>query len=164
MIPLKVDIMFFRFSAFKTHLSTFLSLWVVLIFFRSIQALSLTSLLSSIFLSPSLSHLSLPYLSSFIFILSPLIFLLIFHSQSLSYNIPSSLSFLSSLTFSRFLFLFLSLSFYFSLISSLFVFHSFIYHLAQNFGSLPKICFFIPSLALSCFRTCRMECSAAGPV
>ena len=115
MILLKVDIMFFRFSAFKTHLSTFLSIWVVLIFFRSIQALSLTSLLSTIFLSPSLSHLSLPYLSSFIFILSPLIFLLIFHSQSHSYNIPSSLSFLCSLAFSRFLFLSLSYTLFFSL-------------------------------------------------
>ena len=93
MILVKVDIIFFRFSAFKTPLSTFLSLWVVLIFFRSIQALSLTSLLSSIFLSPSLSHLSLPYLSSFIFILSPLIFLLIFHSQSLSKFLVLYLSF-----------------------------------------------------------------------
>ena len=91
MILLKVDIMFFRFSAFKTHLSTYLSIWVVLIFFRSFQALSLTSLLSSIFLSPSLSlslslslHLSLPFLSSVLF-------------HSLSFNLSSHLSFSISL-------------------------------------------------------------------
>ena len=112
-------------------------------------------------LSVPSSFCPFPFLFHFSFSLSFNLFLLIFHSQSLSNNISISLSFLSSLNFSRFLFL--SLFFFLPLLSSLFVFHSFIYHLTKNFGSLSNICFIIPSLALACFRTCRIGIFSSWP-